>query len=195
MIESWLLAAALALLGVLLLRVATEMRQLRRLLMNHIEAAHIGVSIDGDDDDGADGMAWPAGVLEVNAPVPPEIERVGRGTWTLLVVLRQGCSNCKLILDELPATVRSLVDYRVVIVNLGAMITSGAPDSVPQVELRATQRDAVPAPSMLMVDPDGIIQGRGALSSAVDLLVFASEGQEHGFGPRPEPGAAQPRVS
>lgn len=178
----WLVVPFLALLSILVLRATTQLRALQTAIVQHLEIPH---QASGADHHGAEDPEpeWPAGVLDVNASAPAEIVAAAAGRWALLVLVRSDCGRCESILQSLPQTAAGLPDYAVLIVSVDGQRGAVSAGSLPVVSLAHADSTLLPTPAMMLVDDRGKLQGRGSMQSAADLLVFASEGQQHGFGP------------
>ncbi len=174
MIETWVLLAAVVVMAVLILRQQAEMQRLRMHLLGHVQTSH-------ETAESEDPEVWPAGILEVDRPTPwPEVDG---DQWTIGIVLRPPCADCDAVVTGLADVLNALEGYRIVVVNIGRSPITGLPPEISEVVWSDVGVDAIPTPAMVMVDRRGLVQGRGVMSAAVDLAVFASEGREHGIGP------------
>lgn len=153
-----------------------ELQVLKRTVGDHLRAHVAPVALEQEDDEDA----WPTGFLEVGAPFP-QGDIASGGQWQIVVLVKAGCGACTRVLAEL-LSVREQVKpgYRVVIA--ATSFADVAPfEGVATV--RFDDADVVPTPALVLVDPNGVVQGRGVASTAATIIAFAREGLDHGYGP------------
>lgn len=177
-----MVALALVVLTTGVVRVRSRVSVLETALRDHASLDHdhgAGHHADGHADHDED--EWPEGFADPGLPAPRDFAPAASGSWSLLVFLSPDCDRCAIVASGLAPVVRQLANYRVVVVRTGSI---DVPSSVElTVDLDDVRARLLPTPAVALVDPGGIVRGRGTVDSAEDLVVFAADGDEHGYGP------------
>lgn len=172
------LLAAVVAVGFSLMRLHVVLRHVSQSVSTLIEvvASESGLARQQPRSD----SGWPDTASVQPGQVLPRHVDVPKGEWTILLLGSEG-DTLDGVLPS-PDVVSALAErYHVVVVgpeDTARSIPGIARGSAPMEVLH----DLPPA-SVLMVDPDGIVQGTGALASEGDLLAFVREGEHQGFGP------------
>lgn len=153
-----------------------ELRLLNRTVGDHLRAHVSPVAIEQRDDEDE----WPTGILDVGAPFP-HADIPSGGEWQIVVLVRAGCGTCRDVLTELPSVREQLQPGYGVAVAAASFAEVGPLEGVATVQL--ADADVVPTPALVLVDPNGVVQGRGEASTAAAIIAFVQEGLEHGHGP------------
>lgn len=154
-----------------------ELRVLKSTVGDHLRAHVVMVAADQAEHS----EDWPPGVLEVGGPFPDAADRASEGKWRVVLLVKAGCGSCGRVLAELPSITEGLLPGYGIAVAAASFDGLGPFEGVATVQLDVA--DAVPTPSLLLVDPGGIIQGRGAASTPASITAFIEEGLDHGYGP------------
>lgn len=178
-----------AILIVLTYAVVLQQRQvnsLQHLVGEHLRL-HVSATADADFDEHE---VWPDGLLEVGSSFPA---RVDAGTsWLVVVIVRAGCGACDRVVAALPEVVRSLPSGYELKLTVGGDEEITPVDGVPLLRIAST--DGVPTPALLLVAPDGTIQGKGPAADGSRITEFVEEGLRHGYGPPALIAASRPNV-
>jgi hypothetical protein len=177
-----MVGVALVALTTGVVRMRSRVTVLETALRDHASLDHDhGAGHHADDHAGHDEDEWPEGFADPGLPVPPEFASVASGAWTLLVFLSPDCDRCTVVASGLASVVRQLADYRVAVVRTGPIDVASSVELA--VDLDDVRARLLPTPAVALVDPGGIVRGRGTVESAEDLVVFVADGDEHGYGP------------
>lgn len=112
---------------------------------------------------------WPAEAgVQPGSRVPRTLTVGTVGTeWRLLILLRDGCGHCDAVREALGDLQRQLMPYRIEAIQLDDH----------------EETRAIPAPSVVSVDPMGMVMGCGRIERHEEILAFVFEGMAAGIGP------------
>jgi len=150
-----------------------EMVVLRRTLTDHVRSH---VQLPEEDDN----WVWPEAVLEIGTRFPADLQSK-QPSWTILVLTRPGCHLCEEVLRSLRLSEYELpVGY---VIRLATALHDPDP-GIPGIGvIRLTDVERSPTPALLLIAPDGTIQGKGRVGDGYTLAHFVEEGLAHGYGP------------
>lgn len=170
----------IAILIVVVGRQALAIRAVQRSWRDHLAVDHAldlaqtPMSHDEEPD-------WPStDYLSVGKPIPTAVGARIQGRWALLILAKADCETCAAVLSGLDEVRPMVSGYDVQVLMLGGEGPAQTKDWIITSDPEAA---SLPIPSMFLVDPAGVVQGRGTLVSSHDLVVFASDGRHHGLGP------------
>ncbi len=154
-----------------------ELRVLKRTVGNHLRA-HIDSVAAYQAEDSEE---WAPGVLDVGGLFPGAADRESAGEWQVVLLVKAGCQSCGRVLAELKSITDDLPPGYGIAVAAASFVGVGPLHGVATLQL--DEVDAVPTPALVLLDPGGTIQGRGAASTAASIISFVEEGLDHGYGP------------
>ncbi len=173
----------LSLIGILTVvvsRQALAMEGVQRSWRDHLATDHamdLGHGSESDHDE----PNWPStDYLLVGRPVSSHIAAILTSRWALLILVKADCEACTTILAGLNDVRPMVLDYELHVLTVG---TVGTPSAGDWVVISEPDAAFLPTPSAFLVDPLGVVQGRGTLLTTYDLVVFVADGRHHGIGP------------
>lgn len=190
----WLAAAmclGFAALALLVMRLRTEVRRSISLVSQALELlpAH---PLAPPPDAGEDSGGWPQeAAIQAGAPAPPQLLAGPADAW-LVAVLGRNTEQVAAVLPQGSDLDRLRSRYELVAAVAGGAAAGPLTGVVGEaIALPEAVLGALPPTSAAMIDPDGVVQGVGEVSTSADLLAFVYEGEHHGFGPPAEPAGQQ----
>jgi hypothetical protein len=126
---------------------------------------------------------WPAeSRWQPGAPAP--LAEAAGGAWAVATLARSSADLAPVLVTGASRD-RLESRYRL----LAAVPEPGPVEEVagvPVVALPVEAWDELPLPAAAMLDPNGVLQGVGSITTVQELLAFVHEGEHHGFGPAAE---------
>ena len=182
----WVLLVISAVLLFAVLRHGRDLRHVRAALHDHMRQDHsvLTESVASEHHHDHEASEWPAeGPLQVGQQVDGRLLSLELGRWHVLLLVRPSCTQCRTVLNGLPHLLPSLSDYVVWIVSIGPSEDLTFPPGARATTVDIAEGNAPPVPAIALVDPAGVVQGRGNAETATDLVAFVTEGRQHGYGP------------